>query len=187
MHELVTDHIHRHGEAVEELFVAVPEHHLDAVPERVRVVLVEVDRPQQGHPRSVDRVAVERLGEQVVGRAQTVVGLVGRRVARLRVTFGSDQDSRQVLGVLGVRDDPVRALGLDPCRAAEGERRWSEPGRSRDGAGKPNGLVQQQCRASRAPLSLVPVEGDLLEKVRRQDALAWAMRSGGPSVSGSFP
>src|SRR5215213_1397491 len=41
--ELMADDIHRYREAVEELAIAVPEHHLGAVPEGVVVVLVVVD------------------------------------------------------------------------------------------------------------------------------------------------
>ena len=81
MGQLVSDHVEGAGEALEELTVAIAEHHLLAVPEGVFITLAIMHGADQRHAQIVDGVALEHLPEEGVGRAQSIVGLVHRGVA----------------------------------------------------------------------------------------------------------
>ena len=107
MGEFVADHVESDGEAVEELPVAVAEHHLPAVPERVVVVLPVMDRGAERHALVVDRVAPEDLA----GRSPRY-GRGRRRPRRPRVArgggaLGADDGAGQGLRIAGGVDRPL--------------------------------------------------------------------------------
>lgn len=71
---LVADHVDRRREAVEQVAVAVAEHHLLAVPERIVVTLPVVHRGVEVQALVVDLVPRVGLLVEVEGRAETVSG-----------------------------------------------------------------------------------------------------------------
>ena len=172
--ELVPDDVERQGEPQEQLPVAVPEHHAPAVPEGVVVVLAVVDDPPEGHALVVDRVAPVGLRPEVVGRAEAVVGLVGRGVPGRRLALGADdRTAHHLLEALGVADLPVRALVLE-----RGERvgALSVPAHAAQELVLHPRLADRRVQRDRAQrplaLGLRPVPRDAVEHGRRDDAAA---------------
>ena len=82
------------GEAVEEVAVAVAEHHLLAVPERVVVAAPVVDGRVEMQALVVDRIAVVDVGEEIERRAEPVVRLVRLDVGERRRAFGAHRHCR---------------------------------------------------------------------------------------------
>ncbi len=118
--ELVPGDVEAAGERGEQDAVAVPVHHLLAVPERVVVLVAVMDGRHHAQPGAVDRVAAVRGLEEVERRAEPVVGLVGRLVAAGGGALGADRAAGQLLAVPGVADRPVgdEVLGRGGAPAA---------------------------------------------------------------------
>ncbi len=103
--ELVTDHVHGHREAVEELPVAVAVDHLTAIPECVVELHSVMDARIELRPPVVDRVAQKDLGEEPPGGFGAVEGLHRRLVGRLQIAAVlQDQLPWQTAFVAGVVD-----------------------------------------------------------------------------------
>ncbi|KFJ58507.1 Uncharacterised protein [Bordetella bronchiseptica] len=122
--QFVGDDIDRDGEAVEHVAVAVAEHHLRAVPERVVVFLAIVHAGHQRPPRAIERMAAVGLPEQRIGRAQMIVGLVDRHVGMRGLPFGPHQRARQLQAAAGIVHLPVDLPGRARGR---GHRRRGKP------------------------------------------------------------
>ena len=115
MRELVSHHIERPGESLEDLTVAIPIRHLATIPEGIverlvfprAVRLCHVHAREQRHAVVVQRIATTHFLVEVVGVARKVIGLVHRRVGRLLLPFAPDKLSRQPVLLAGVVDEPV--------------------------------------------------------------------------------
>ena len=172
--ELVADDVQRPGEAQEQLAVAVAEHHAPAVPERVVVVLPVVDDAAQRHALVVDRVAPVGLEPEVVGRAEAVVGLVGRGVAGRRLALcADDRPAHDLLGPLGVADLAVGPLVLE---RGQGVGPLAVPAHAAQELVLHAGLADRRVQRDRAKrpvaLRLRPVSRDAVEHRGRDDAAA---------------
>ncbi|MNL42971.1 hypothetical protein D3C87_1654600 [compost metagenome] len=100
--EFMADDVDGHGEAVEDLAVAITKDHLRAIPEGVFVVLAVMHGAHQRQPVAVDGMALVDVPKQFVGGAQVRIGLVHRHVAAGRAAFGAHQRAGQGGGVLRV-------------------------------------------------------------------------------------
>ena len=76
MRQFVADNVHRNGESIEELPVAIAIDHLFTVPEGVVEVLAIMHRGIQSHAAIIDRVSLELLPVEIIGHARAVVSLV---------------------------------------------------------------------------------------------------------------
>ena len=111
MRQLVADHVDGDGETVEDLAVAVAEHHLLAVPESVLVLLAVVHAADQRQPFIIQRIAPVGLPEEIVGDAEIVVGLVHRHVVVAGLPLLAHLFAGQLGAVLGVVDIAERFAG----------------------------------------------------------------------------
>ena len=109
MRQFVSDDVDRDGEPVEDLAIAVAEHHLFAVPEGVVVLVAEVAGRLQRQPFVIDRVAAVLVEVEIVGVAEPIVGFVDPGVSRRTLAFAADEGAREHLAAVGVED---RALPL---------------------------------------------------------------------------
>ena len=113
MRQLVAHNVDGNRETVEDRPVAVAEHHLRAVPERVVVLVPEMDRPDQVHAVVVDRIASVDVAIEIEGGAQAVVGFVDRDVPAGALAFASNQRSGQVGRIGGRVNKAILARGPD--------------------------------------------------------------------------
>src|SRR5262245_4937287 len=72
MGQFVGDYVNGLGKVREKSLVAITEHHLTSVPERVVVVDTAVHVAIQTHAAAIDRVAIEDLFKEVASRPQSV-------------------------------------------------------------------------------------------------------------------
>ena len=128
--QLVADHVQRAREALEDHAVAVAEHHLASVPERVAELGAVMDRRLQAHAAAVDRVAPVHVPVELVGGAQTVIGFVHGRVRHGGIALGANDRAGQPVPMMPIVDRaPLDAGRRDGQRrdAADGFARAAQP------------------------------------------------------------
>src|SRR4051812_38990392 len=93
----MADDIEREGEALEDLTVAVAEHHLLAVPEGVVVILAVMDRGIEWLALIVNRVAPEHLPVEVERVTEPVISLIDSVVVGGVLALGAHNGAWQDL------------------------------------------------------------------------------------------
>lgn len=162
--QLVADHIHRSGEAVEDAAVAVAVHHLTAVPHGVVEAGAIVNGGVETEAVAVDGAETEDALEEVVRRAAAVEGFVDFDVRTAGVALGHDEGARQLVLLLRVVDTPV--LLRPPARTPGGGRRFHER------ADTPRGELPHVLESGAGAVArfMVRLVGDVPQDVRRDDA-----------------
>ena len=169
--QLVGDDVEAGGAAPEDHAVAVPEDHLVPVPEGVVVALSVVHGREEGQAACVEAVPAVHLEEEPMGQPQSVIRLVGGRIARRRLPLRAHGHAWQPGAALGVENRPAcRPLLLRFRRSAlqvsEIEAGWGRGG----GRTMPSPLgVADQGQLGTGLQPRVPGRGERLEDVRRDD------------------
>lgn len=106
MRQLMADHIHSRSQVDEQLAIAIPVNHLQAVPHRIVVFVAIVHGGHQRHARSVDRVALEDFAQE--GRHQS--GLSESALHGFVLGLGRvlDMQAWQALGIAAIKQGDVR-------------------------------------------------------------------------------
>ena len=121
--QFVADQIQGASEALEDFAIAVAEHHLRTVPERILVLLPVMHGANQGKTLIVDRVAAMHFPEEIIARPQGVIGFVDRWVTCRRLALNAHRHPRQEHLALGVMDTALGQAGPSG--------RWQQGGRRR--------------------------------------------------------
>ena len=100
--QLVRHHVDSDGETVEDFAVSVAKYHLLTVPEGVLVLLAIVNGAAQRQPLVIQRIALIRLPEEIIGNAEIVPGFFGGDIVVFRLTLFTHQRAGQAFGVLRI-------------------------------------------------------------------------------------
>ena len=186
--QLVAEHVDRLGEPVEDPPVAVAEHQLGAVPERVDVVAAVVDRHHDLGAGVVEGVAAVDLGEEGERPGAAHGGLVDGRVAAGRLALAAHAGAGERGAVAGGVDRPAapggRRVVARPERPPERARRGTA-GRGTATPGPPRPRLSGHGRPPRKrPRSVAGGRAGRTRTARRgglRESCCWSITERGRS------
>jgi hypothetical protein len=109
----MSDNVQRAGETLKNHAVAIAIHHLLAVPERIVVLLTEMNRGNERLPMIVDRLASKYVIIKTPGGTGIVESLVHCLVTvGFRVGFRARKITRQIIGALAIKHLAAEAFAL---------------------------------------------------------------------------
>src|SRR5712692_7023673 len=142
--QLMPDDVDARGRLGQDLTVAVAEEHVaNVVPEGVVVVLAVVDHAQDRQTLAVYGIALKHGPVEVVGIAETVVGLVDSGIGNCDLTFAASDRARGLGGTVLLIVDRALRLATDAPESDRPSQPAAEP-RSHFGARQTEQLIELQ-------------------------------------------